>query len=48
MNFDEFLQVLRMMNDELLAAEGLQKQRLGRVTYETRTIFKGDGKCPLD
>jgi len=33
---------------ELLAAEGLQKQRLGRVTFETRTIFRGDGKCPLD
>jgi len=56
MNFDEFLQVLRVMNEEespgyfheLLAAEGLQKQRLGRVTFETRTIFRGDGKCPLD
>jgi len=54
MNFDEFLQALRMMNEEespgyfheLLAEEGLQKQRLGRVTFETRTIFKGDGKCP--
>jgi len=56
MNFDEFLQVLRYMNEEespgyfheLLAAEGLQKQKLVRVTYETKTIFRGDGKCPLD
>jgi len=55
-NFDEFMHLLRLMNEtqspghfhEVLAFEGLQKQRLARVTYETRTIFRGDGKCPLD
>jgi len=33
---------------EALAAPGLKTKRLYRVTYETKTIYQGDGICELD
>lgn len=58
LNWEEFLQWLRTMNEiakkppgyyhELLAEEGLNKLRLAKVTYETRTIFKNSASCPSE